>query len=193
MGEFRLKADPKLSPILVVVLTASANASERTTAEQMWVVSYLVKPISAEDLATTIERILRGVAMVQQKSLILVADDNPGLLKLVRRNLELEGYQVITASDGETALQLIKDEEPALAILDIMMPGLDGFQVCEYARQFSEVPIIMLTVKNELKDVVHGLNILADDYMTKPFSSNELLARVKKVLRRAKFSEGLGK
>jgi DNA-binding response OmpR family regulator len=131
--------------------------------------------------------------MVQQKSLILVADDNPGLLKLVRRNLELEGYQVITASDGETALQLIKDEEPALAILDIMMPGLDGFQVCEYARQFSEVPIIMLTVKNELKDVVHGLNILADDYMTKPFSSNELLARVKKVLRRAKFSEGLGK
>ena len=127
--------------------------------------------------------------MASRKPLILVVDDDRGLLKLVRRDLELEDYGVITASDGKTGLQLIEDEEPTLIILDVMMPGLDGFQVCERTRDFSAVPIIMLTAKSRLQDVVNGLDIGADDYVIKPFGTDELLARVKAVLRRSKFPE----
>jgi DNA-binding response OmpR family regulator len=96
--------------------------------------------------------------MPQRKPLILVVDDDPGILKLVTLNLELEGYQVITASDGKTALQLVENEQPTLVILDVMMPGLDGFQVCERVRQFSEVSILMLTAKGRSEDVINGLN-----------------------------------
>jgi len=123
------------------------------------------------------------------RPMILAVDDDPGLLKLVRRNLELEGYQVMTAGDGKAAMQLIEADEPTLIILDVMMPGLDGFQVCGRVRQFSEVPIIMLTAKGRMEDVVEGLGIGADDYVIKPFGTDELLARVKAVLRRAKFPE----
>ena len=125
--------------------------------------------------------------MPYRKLLVLVVDDDPGLLKLVRVNLEMEGYSVITALDGETALQLTNDEKPALILLDIMMPGMDGFQVCEYVRQTSEVPIIMLTAKGRQEEIVHGLDIGADDYVVKPFGVKELLSRVKAVLRRKKF------
>jgi len=127
--------------------------------------------------------------MPQQKPLILIVDDDSGLVKLVSLNLELDGYQVVTAAEGKTALQLIKNEQPALVLLDIMMPGMDGFQACERIREFSEVPIIMITAKGGVEDVVHGLDIGADDYITKPFSINELLARVKAVLHRAKFPQ----
>lgn len=127
--------------------------------------------------------------MPQRKPLILVVDDDPGILKLVTLNLELEGYQVTTASDGNTALQLIENEQPTLVILDVMMPGLDGFQVCERVRQFSDVPILILTAKGRNEEIIHGLNIGADDYVVKPFSSDELLARVRAILRRAKFPE----
>ena len=127
--------------------------------------------------------------MPSRKPLILVIDDDPGLLKLMKRDLLLHGYRVITASDGKTGLQLIEDEEPTLAILDVTMPGLNGFQVCERARRFSNVPIIILTAKGQREDVVHGFNIGADDYITKPFGIDEFLARIKAVLRRTKFSE----
>jgi len=129
------------------------------------------------------------VAMASRKPLILVVDDDRGLLKLVRRDLELEDYRVITASDGKTGLELIEDEDPALVLLDILMPGLDGFHVCERTRQFSDVPIIMLTAKSRIEDVVNGLDIGADDYVTKPFGADELLARVKAALRRTNFPE----
>ncbi len=119
--------------------------------------------------------------MPKQEPLILVAEDDPTMLKMVRRTLELEGYQVVTANNGKTALQLIKDAEPALVLLDVMMPGLNGFQVCEQARQFSGVPIIMVTAKDQLDDVVHGLEIGADDYIVKPFTTRQLAARVRKV------------
>ena len=85
--------------------------------------------------------------MPQQKPLILIVDDDSGLVKLVSLNLELDGYQVATAAEGKTALQLIKNEQPALVLLDIMMPVMDGFQACERIREFSEVPIIMITAK----------------------------------------------
>jgi DNA-binding response OmpR family regulator len=100
--------------------------------------------------------------------------------------LELGGYNVTTASDGETALQLTATEKPSLVILDIRMPGLNGYQVCESVRQLSNLPIIMLTARAQPDDVIHGFAVGADDYVTKPFGVDELLARVKAVLRRVR-------
>ena len=123
--------------------------------------------------------------MPQRKPLILVVDDDPGILKLVTLNLELEGYQVITASDGKTALQLVENEQPTLVILDVMMPGLDGLQVTQRIRKNMNLPIIILSAKGETSDRVSGLDVGADDYLAKPFEPAELLARVRSVLRRA--------
>jgi len=127
--------------------------------------------------------------MPHRKPVILVVDDDPGILKLVSLNLELEGYQVLTATEGKAALQTIENDQPTLVILDIMMAGMDGFQVCQRVREFSEVPIIMLTAKGRVEEVIHGLDVGADDYVVKPFSTDELLARVRAVLRRARFPE----
>lgn len=126
---------------------------------------------------------------MSHKALVMVVDDDPGLVRLINLNLELEGYSVITANNGKAALQMIKDEQPALVLLDIMLPNMDGFQVCERIREFSDVPIIMITAKGGVEDVVRGLDIGADDYVIKPFSINELVARVKAVLHRAKFPQ----
>ncbi len=127
--------------------------------------------------------------MPHRKPLILVVDDDPGILKLVSANLDLEGYQVVTARDGKAAIEVVENQQPTLVVLDIMMPGIDGFQTCQGIREFSEVPIIMLTAKGRAEDVIQGLNVGADDYVIKPFSTEELLARVRAVLRRAKFPE----
>lgn len=126
---------------------------------------------------------------MSQKALVLVVDDDPGLVRLITLNLELEGYRVITANNGKAALQLTKEQQPSLVLLDIMLPNMDGFQVCERIREFTDVPIIMITAKGGAEDVVHGLDIGADDYVIKPFSINELVARVKAVLHRAKFPQ----
>jgi len=117
-------------------------------------------------------------------TLILVVDDEPLYQRLLQINLETEAYEVLTASDGEQALDLITTHKPDLIILDVMMPKLDGLATCERIRQFSSVPIIMLTAKGEEQDRVRGLNVGADDYVVKPFSATELLARVRAVLRR---------
>jgi len=127
--------------------------------------------------------------MPSRKPSILVVDDDPRILKLMKRDLQLEGYQVTTATGGRMALQLIADEEPDLIILDIMMPEIDGLQVCRRVRQFSQVPIIMLTARTGSEDVIHGLETGADDYIVKPFSVDVVLARVRAVLRRGKFPE----
>lgn len=124
-----------------------------------------------------------------EKPRILVVDDDAGLQKLARVNLEARGYQVFTASDGESALRTFHDENPALVILDVMMPGVDGFETCRRIRATSDVPIIMLTARDREEDVVQGLACGADDYVTKPFSVDVLLARVRAVLRRTKFPE----
>lgn len=121
---------------------------------------------------------------------ILVADDEMLYQHLLRVNLEKEGYEVIAANHGEEALDLVTSRHPDLVILDIMMPRLDGISTCERIRQFSNVPIIMLTARSEEQDRVRGLNVGADDYIVKPFSATELVARVRAVLRRAKNSEG---
>lgn len=118
---------------------------------------------------------------------IVTADDDPQLLRLIARNLEFEGYSVETASDGVLALELIERVAPDLVLLDVMMPRMDGFAVCQRVREFSTVPILIITARGQDQDKVKGLDLGADDYLTKPFSVEELLARVRAVLRRAQF------
>ena len=117
--------------------------------------------------------------------LILVVDDDHEILKMVNRLFELEGYDVITAADGKSAMALIKEREPDLIILDIMMPELNGFQVLDLVRQYSDTPIIMLTARSEMTTLHNALALGADDYIKKPFHTRELLARVRAKLRRA--------
>ena len=122
-------------------------------------------------------------------TLILAVDDENLYQHLLRVNLEKEGYEVICAGDGEEALEMVSNRNPDLVILDIMMPKLDGITTCERIRQFSSIPIIMLTARGEEQDRVAGLNVGADDYVVKPFSATELVARVRAVLRRAHTTE----
>jgi DNA-binding response OmpR family regulator len=126
--------------------------------------------------------------MPVKKTTILVVDDDVQLLKIVTHNLEAEGYQVLAVRDGTQALQAIEREAPALILLDIMLPGMDGFQVLQRVREVSAVPIIMITARGRGQDKVKGLDLGADDYLTKPFRVDELLARVRAVLRRAQFT-----
>jgi DNA-binding response OmpR family regulator len=116
---------------------------------------------------------------------ILVVDDEPRYLRLMEVNLNTEGYKVITAPDGQQAIDRTAAEKPELILLDVMMPVMDGFTACERIREFSTVPIIIITAKGEERDRVRGLDAGADDYIVKPFSAQELLARVRAVLRRA--------
>jgi len=120
---------------------------------------------------------------------ILIVEDDPNLLTTLKYNLQKEGYGVSTAIDGIEALETARSEKPGLVILDIMLPGVSGFEVCRILRTEMTVPILMLTAKVEETDKIVGLEIGADDYMTKPFSMRELLARVRALLRRAKITE----
>ncbi len=120
---------------------------------------------------------------------ILVVDDEPRYLRLLEANLRTKEYEVFTASDGEQALESFSANPADLILLDVMLPRMDGFAICQRIRQFSNVPIIMLTAKGEEQDRVRGLDVGADDYLVKPFSVMELLARVRAVLRRAQVNE----
>ena len=117
---------------------------------------------------------------------ILVVDDEKLLVKGIRFNLENEGYDVITGSDGMEAVELAGSENPDLIVLDLMMPRLDGLEACGKIREFSDVPIIMLTAKADDMDKLLGFEHGADDYLTKPFNILELKARIKALLRRSK-------
>ncbi|GAB4440864.1 MAG: response regulator transcription factor [Anaerolineae bacterium] len=116
---------------------------------------------------------------------ILVVDDDAALLELIQYNLESSGFQTITASDGQAGLRSFFENRPDLVILDIAMPKMDGYQVCERIREMSDIPVILLTALGRQEDIIKGLDIGADDYMTKPFRVGELLARVKATLRRS--------
>ena len=115
---------------------------------------------------------------------ILVVDDEKLLVKGIKYNLEQEGYQVVTAFDGEEAVRLAHDESINLILLDVMLPKMDGFEVCQAIREFSDMPIIMLTAKGEDMDKILGLDYGADDYITKPFNILEVKARIKAIMRR---------
>lgn len=124
-------------------------------------------------------------ALPRDAKRILVVDDEPRMIGFIRMNLELEGYQVIEAHNGLEALEMIRTQLPDLVLLDVMMPQLDGFDTLRMLREFSSIPVIMLTAKGEEDDKVYGLELGADDYVTKPFGSRELSSRVRAVLRRA--------
>lgn len=115
---------------------------------------------------------------------ILVVDDEPTIVETVTYNLRLENFETLTASNADQCLELVKSAHPDLVLLDVMLPSASGFDVCRRLRQFSDVPVIMLTARTDEMDRVVGLEIGADDYVTKPFSMRELMARVKTVLRR---------
>ncbi len=117
--------------------------------------------------------------------LILLVDDEPNIVELARLYLEREGYRVAAVGDGRAALERVAAEPPALMVLDLMLPGVDGYEVCRQVRAKSDLPIIMLTARDEDIDKIVGLELGADDYLTKPFNPRELVARVKAILRRS--------
>jgi len=123
------------------------------------------------------------------KSKILVVEDNANLLDTLKYNLQKEGYEVVTAADGAEAVETARREKPDLVILDVMLPELNGFEVCRILRKDMIMPILMLTARVDETDKIVGLEIGADDYMTKPFSIRELLARVRAMLRRVAMVE----
>ena len=120
---------------------------------------------------------------------VLVVDDEANLVELVEGYLRREGFDVLTAADGPTALALARARQPDLVVLDLMLPGLDGVAVCRQLRRFSDAYVVMLTAKAEEIDKIVGLSVGADDYVTKPFSPRELVARVKAMLRRPRTAE----
>ena len=123
---------------------------------------------------------------------ILVVDDDKNICELLRLYIEKDGFQVVIANDGKRALEMFRAERPDLIMLDIMLPELDGWQVCREVRKESQCPIIMLTAKGEVFDKVLGLELGADDYVVKPFDAKEVVARIKAVLRRSGASENSG-
>ncbi|MFA5801501.1 MAG: response regulator transcription factor [Thermoleophilia bacterium] len=124
------------------------------------------------------------------KQPVLIIEDEESIASFIRMYLEKEGYEVHVAGTGEDGLELARDRNPAVILLDIMLPGIDGFEVCRRLRHDSEVPVIMLTARDASTDKVVGLELGADDYITKPFDPRELVARVKSVLRRAQPGSG---
>jgi len=134
--------------------------------------------VAAVSLAPVLEK-------VERPARVLVVDDEPLMLSMMRRVLEAEGYDVAVAPEGYAALDILRSEAIDLVILDVMMPDIDGFDVCRMARRESLVPILMLTARDAGADKVTGLDVGADDYVVKPFDADELLARVRALLRRA--------
>ncbi len=124
-----------------------------------------------------------------RKNRILVVDDEKGLVKIIRLNLEHDGFEVFEANNGAQAMDRLRAVIPDLVLLDVMMPDLDGFQVLRMIREVGSTPVIMLTAKGEENDKVRGLELGADDYVTKPFSPRELTSRIRAVLRRGSFAD----
>ena len=116
---------------------------------------------------------------------VLVVDDDPKIVRLVRTYLEREGFAVVTAMDGRTALQVIREQPPQLIVLDLMLPELDGLALLRIVREDSDMPVLMLSARGSAADRVYGITEGADDYLAKPFSPAELVARVKSILRRS--------
>ncbi len=128
--------------------------------------------------------------MTDSKGRILVVDDDDRYIRLIQVNLEASGYEVISAGSGQEAIDVTASEHLDLVLLDVMMPGKNGYHTCEEIREFSQVPVIMLTALGRTEDVVKGLDAGADDYIPKPFSAQELLARIRALLRRAELQDG---
>jgi DNA-binding response OmpR family regulator len=130
----------------------------------------------------------RGAADERAGLRVLVVDDEPPIVNLVRGYLEREGWTVLVATDGREALEVVRRDRPDVVVLDLMLPGLDGIEVCRELRTFSDAFVLMLTARSEEVDKLVGLAVGADDYLTKPFSPRELVARIKALQRRARVS-----
>ena len=139
--------------------------------------------------ANTGEQTNEVSVMTPVKASVLVVDDDIYMVRLMQRILDLEGYRVLKVTSGGAALDVILEENPDVVLLDIVMPGMDGFTVCRHIREFSRVPIIMVTARGGAEEKVRGLDAGADDYLAKPFTSSELAARVRALLRRTRFQE----
>jgi len=126
---------------------------------------------------------------MKEQPVVLIADDEPQMVGVIAYALQTAGLQVIMAYDGLQALQQVEKRHPNLVILDVTMPGMDGFEVCRRVRSETTIPVLLLTVKDEQEDVIKGLELGADDYMTKPFSTRELVLRVQAILRRTHIRE----
>ena len=122
------------------------------------------------------------------KTRVLLVDDDKNILNIIKLYLEKEGFEVIEATRGDEGLRLFENQPPNIVLLDVMMPGMDGWQVCREIRKSSNIPIVMITAKDDTFDKVLGLELGADDYITKPFDSKEMVARIKAVLRRSQAS-----
>ncbi len=129
--------------------------------------------------------------MLYKKSSVLLVEDDPRVLRLEQMVLEKEGFSVVVAGSGEEALEMLAEITPSLIVLDVGLPGIDGFTTCSRIREFSQASIIMVTGKDLNEEKVRGLDLGADDYITKPFSPNELAARVKAALRRSEMNNGV--
>lgn len=127
--------------------------------------------------------------METSKKRILVVDDEKGLVKIIRLNLQQDGFEVVEANNGAEAMEKLRTSLPDLVLLDVMMPDFDGFSVLKMIREIGGTPVIMLTAKGEESDIIKGLELGADDYVTKPFSPRELTSRIKAVLRRGSFNQ----
>jgi two-component system OmpR family response regulator len=132
---------------------------------------------------------MRMMLVMDSNIKVLVIDDDVNICELIRLYLEKEGYQVLTVYNGKKAIEVFSDFAPNIVILDIMLPGADGWQVCREIRKVSNIPIIMLSAKGETFDKVLGLELGADDYIVKPFEPKELVARIKAVLRRYEYKD----
>lgn len=129
--------------------------------------------------------------MTGKKITILVVDDDDGIRRLLRNILELNGFAVLLANNGESAIKVFDDHKPDLLLLDLGLPDMDGVEVCKQVRSNWQLPIIMVTARGREHDMVNGLNSGADDYVVKPFSEPELLARIKAIVRRSHFPESI--
>jgi len=135
-----------------------------------------------------VQKVIIPFILLLSMNKILITEDDLNLRETIKYNLVKEGYEVAVAANGAEALEVARKEKPNLIILDIMLPKIDGFEVCRILRKEMSVPIIMLTARTDKTDKIVGLDVGADDYMTKPFSLRELLARVRALLRRTKIS-----
>jgi two-component system response regulator MprA len=127
---------------------------------------------------------LGRIEITKMKERVLIIEDDEAILKMLRRSLVYEGYQVDTATEGQSGLNMARDEHPDIVVLDWMLPGMDGLEVCRRLRTAGNLPILMLTAKDTIQDRVQGLDAGADDYLVKPFELDELMARIRALLRR---------
>ena len=192
------------SAIPIILLTARKDGIDRIIGLELGADDYVVKPFSPRELVSRVKAVLRRtqqastppggdqpVAVMSETSparQILVVDDDPRMVRFVKMNLDLEGYQTLEASDGFHALEKIRKYEPDLVLLDGEMSGLDGFETLKQLREISDIPAILLTVRSDEEGRIRGLELGADDYVTKPFSPRELSSRIRAVLRRTQLT-----